>query len=207
MEALLVDAGDLLFVAPRGDFRGKLFREERAQLVADGVLALHAEELLHACVPGRDHPADIDGYHANVQGFDDVFTEILEARDLQGFLLQGRIELGVVQGYGDVAGDGLHQLDVVAGEEITIDGLAEAQDGDGVLANAARDEIVQIQLLEGLADGIGNVSRRTGRLKEERPPSQLGPGRLQETQIHAPAKAPAQSAPTSPPTRRAAPPR
>jgi hypothetical protein len=29
MEALLIDARDLLFIAPRGDFRGKLFREER----------------------------------------------------------------------------------------------------------------------------------------------------------------------------------
>src|SRR6266849_6094923 len=189
MEALLVDAGDLLFIAPRGDFLGKFFRQERAQLAAHGVLALYAEELLHARVPGLDHAAKIDGQHADVQRFDDVFAEILEPRNLQSLLFERRIELGVVQGHSDVAGDGVHQLDVIAGQEITIDGLAEAQNGDGVLANAARHEVIQIQLLEGLADGIGNVSRRAGRLKEERPPGELGPGRLEEAEIHGLGKA------------------
>src|SRR6202158_1024047 len=95
MEPLLIDAGDLLFIAPRGDFRGKLFRQERAQLAAHGGLPLHAEQLLHARVPGLNHAAEIDGQNPDVQGFDDVFTEILEARDLQRFLLKRRIELGI----------------------------------------------------------------------------------------------------------------
>src|SRR5712671_3265478 len=66
MQALLVDAGDLLFVAARGDFRSKFFGEERAELMAYGILALHAKELLHTRVPGLDHAAEIDGQHTDV---------------------------------------------------------------------------------------------------------------------------------------------
>src|SRR6266446_9634403 len=50
--------------------------------------------------------------------------------------------------------------------------------------NAAGYEIVKIQLLEGLTDGIGTLSRRTGRLEKERPAGELGPGRLEEGEIH-----------------------
>src|SRR3984893_5171958 len=63
-----------------------------------------------------------------------------------------------------------------------------------MLANPAWDKVIQIQLLESLADGIENVSRRAGRLKEERPPGELGPGRLEETEIHRLGKAHAHGA-------------
>src|SRR5713226_5789859 len=144
LEALLVDAGDLLVIAPRRDFRCQLFREQGAELVADSVLTLDADELLHARVPGFDHAAQIDGEHADVERFDDVFAEILEARDFQRFLFERRVELGVVERHGEVASDGLHEFDVVAGEEIAVDGFAKAEYRDGVLANTAGHEIIQV---------------------------------------------------------------
>ena len=57
-------------------------------LMAYGILTLHAKELLHARVPGFDHAAEIDGQHTDVQGFDDIFAEVFEARDFQGLLLE-----------------------------------------------------------------------------------------------------------------------
>src|SRR5579859_1303189 len=184
MEALLIDAGDLLFIAAGSDFDSELFGQQRAQLTAHSILTLHIKELLHASVPGFDHAPKVNGQHTDVQRFDDILAEILKPRDFEGFLLERRIQLGIVERDGHVAGDGLHQFDVVAGEEIAIYSLAQAEDGDGVLANAAGDKVVQVQLFESLADGIGNVSRRAGRLEEERPPSELGPGRLEEAEIH-----------------------
>jgi hypothetical protein len=92
--------------------------------------------------------------------------------------------LGVIQSHSNVPGNGLHELDVIAGEEITVYRFAKTEDCYGVLANAARHEIVQVQLVERSPHRIRNVSRRAGRLKEERPPGELGPGRLEETEIH-----------------------
>src|ERR1700688_578795 len=152
--------------------------------MADGVLALDAEELLHARVPGFHHADQIHGENADVQGFDDVFAEVLEARNFQRFLFERRVQLGVVQRDGEVAGDGLHQLDVVAGEKIAVDGFTQAEHRDGVLANTAGHEIVQVQLLERRPHSVRNVSRRAGRLKKERPTGELGPGRLEEAKIH-----------------------
>src|SRR6184192_2417227 len=85
------------------------------------------------------------------------------------------VKLGVIERNGNITCDGFHQLDIVARKEIPVNRFAKAEDGDGVLANAAGNEIVQIQLFQSPADGVAHVFRRTGRLKEERPPGELGP--------------------------------
>src|SRR5205085_11343553 len=80
------------------------------------------------------------------------------------------------------------QLHVVAREKIAVDGLAEAENSNGMLPDAARNEVIQVQLLERAAHGVGDISRRTGGLKKERPTDKLGPGRIEETQVHGPGK-------------------
>src|SRR5216683_1591192 len=183
MESLLIDAGNLFLVTARGDFARQFLRQQRAELPSNGFLARHSEKLFHARVPGFDDALQINGKHADVQGFNDIFAEVLEPRDFEGFLFERAVELRVVESDGDVAGDGLNQLDVIAGQKISIDRLAEAEDRDGVLADAAGDKIIEVQLFNRAPNGVTDISCRTGRLKKERPAGKLGPGRLEEAKI------------------------
>src|SRR5258707_2220435 len=52
-----------------------------------------------------------------------------------------------------------------------------------MLADAAGDKVVEVELLKRVPNGIGDVSCRTGRLKKEPPAGKLGPGRLEESEI------------------------
>src|SRR5438445_4663172 len=183
LEPLLINTGNLFRVATRHDLAHQLLGQEGAEPSANGFLARHAKKLFHAGVPGFDDAVQVHRQYADVQRFNDVFAEILEAGDLQRFLLEGTVKLRVVQRHRHVAGDRFHQFDVIAGEEVAVNRLAEAQNGDGVFADAAGDEIIQIELLERAADGLADVTRRTGRLKKERPAGELGPGRLEKTKV------------------------
>src|SRR5256885_4755439 len=151
--------------------------------MSDGILPLDAEKLLHARVPGFHQAAKIDGQHAYVERLNDVLAEILKPRNLQRLLLKRAVKLRVIERHREVAGNGLHQFDVIAGEKIPVDRLAQPKNRYSMFANAAGNEIIQVQLAQRLTDRIADVSRRTGRLKEERPADELGPGRLEETQI------------------------
>src|SRR5258708_35295101 len=52
-----------------------------------------------------------------------------------------------------------------------------------MLADAAGDKVVEVELLKRVPNGIADVSCRTGRLKKEPPAGKLGPGRLEESEI------------------------
>src|SRR5580704_1103442 len=183
MQTLFVDAGDLLGVAACSNFLCKRFRKQRAKLASNGLLAGNAEELFHARVPGFDDAFQINGEDADIQGFHDIFAEVFEACDLESFLFERGVELSVIKSHGDVACDRFHQLDVITGKIIAVDSLAEAQDSDGVLANTAGNVVIQVELFESAAHGLADVARGAGRLKKERPPRELGPGRSEETEI------------------------
>ena len=114
MEPLFIDAGDVLLIATRGDFLGQCFRQQRVEPAAYGIAAQDSEQLLHSRVPGFHNAVQIHGQHAHIEGLHDVFAEVLEAHDLQSFLLERGIELCVVESDGNVTGDGFYQLDVVA---------------------------------------------------------------------------------------------
>ena len=161
----------------------ELFRKQGAKLASNGVLPGHAEKLLHARVPGFDDAFQIHGENADVQGFDDVFAEVFEARDLEGFLFERGIKLRVIESHGDVACNRFHELDVIAGKIVAVDGLPEAQNGHGVFADAAGNVVIEVELFERSVDGFADIARGAGRLKKERPPRKLGPGRAEETKI------------------------
>ncbi len=115
LESLFIDAGNLFLVSPHGDFARQLFGEERTELASDGFLARHTKKLLHARVPGFHEAFQVNRQHADVQGFHDILAEVLEASDLQGFLFERAVKLRVVEGHGEVTGNSLDQLDVIAG--------------------------------------------------------------------------------------------
>src|SRR5208282_2835091 len=169
VQALFINSGDLLRVAARSNFQGKLFRKQGAKLPSNGILPSHSEELLHARIPGLDDTFQIHSKNADIQRLHDVLAEVFEARDLES--------------YSHVACNRFDQFDVIAGEIVAIDGLAEPQNGHGVFANAAGHKVIEVELLQSAAHGVTDVARGAGRLKKECPPRELGPGRAEETKI------------------------
>ena len=123
LQSLFIDAGDLFLVTTRGNFVRQFRGQKRAELAANGFLARHPKQLLHACIPRFDDALQIHGQHTHVQRFHDVFAEILETRDFQRFLFQRAVKLGVVERDSDIASDGYNQFDIVAGQEVTVDRL------------------------------------------------------------------------------------
>ncbi len=166
-------------------FGGKQFAERTAHRV----IASDAKQLFHAGVPGLHSAFQIDGQYADVERFDDVFAEVLEASDFEGFLFQRGVQLGIVEGNGYVTGDGLHQLNVIARKEIAVHRFAKPQNGNGVLANAAGNKVIKIELLEGAANGLADVSGAAGRLEENRSTGKFLPRGCDEGEIQRLAKA------------------
>ena len=94
---------------------------------------------------------EVDGEDADVDGFDDVFVELLEALELGDLGLEALVELGVLDGDADVAGERFEQLHVFGREEVAIMGAAEADDGDGAgaaafaVGDAAGEIVVEVE--------------------------------------------------------------
>ena len=109
------------------ELRGK----DGTKRLADGLSAAEGVHGLHLRVPAFDAVVEIEGQDADVDGFDDVLVELLEALELADLGFKAGVEAGVLEGDADVAGERLEQLDVFAGEEVAADGAAKADDGDG----------------------------------------------------------------------------
>ena len=113
-QPLLVDAGNLFRITTRDDFTRQLLGQEGTEPPSNGFLTRYTKKLFHARVPGFDDAVQVHRQHAHVQRFDDVFAEILEPGDLERFLLERAVKLGVIQGHRNVTGDRLNQFDIVA---------------------------------------------------------------------------------------------
>src|SRR5258707_1064331 len=178
LQPLLIDAGNLFGVAAAGNLLNQLHWQKSGKRLANRVVSRNLEELFHAAVPGLDRAVEINGQNADVERFHDVFAEVLQARDFEGFLFQRGVQLRVIQRDGQVSGDGLHQFDVVARKEIAVYRFAEPEEGDCALSNAAGNEVVEIQLFDCAAHGIGDVRNAAGGLEEDRIVRKLGLGRF-----------------------------
>src|SRR5260370_25229117 len=153
MESLLIDAGNLFLVTTGGNFARQFIRQQGAELASNRFLARHSKELLHAGVPGLHDAVKVNGEHADVQGFNDVFAEILEAGDFECFLFERAVKLRVVQGDGNIAGNRLDQFDVVAGQKNSINYLSDTHYFHSLLTNTAGDKGGEGPLLERAAGG------------------------------------------------------
>src|SRR5689334_20858509 len=140
----------------------QLFGQERTELATNGLLAGHSEKLLHAGVPGLDVSLQVNGEDADIQGLDDVFAEVLKPRNFEGLLFERAVKLGVIESDCNIAANGFDQLDVIAGEKVSIHGFTQTENGDGVFADAAGNKIVQVELLERATNGVADISCRTG---------------------------------------------
>ena len=111
-----------------------------------------------------------------LQRFDDILAEIFQALDLHGLLLERLIQPRVFDGDGHIAGDGGEKLEVVAGKVVAVNRFAQAEHGDGAFAEAAGDEVVQIEFFERAPHGRRfSVAARRG--FKEQAAALEGPGR------------------------------
>ena len=109
------------------NLRDEVRRKHLVKFASDGVAARNVEQIFELRIPGFDAILEIDRDNADVQRFDDIFAEIFQTFDLQGFLLEGLVQPGVFDRDRDVSGDCVQKLEVLAGEIIAIYGLAQAQ--------------------------------------------------------------------------------
>ena len=132
-------------------------REDGGERLAQSLGAGLGVHDLHLRVPAFDAVVEIDGEDADVDGFDDVLVELLEALELGDLLLEAAVELGVLDGDADVAGERFEQFHVFAGEEVAVVGAAEADDGDGAgasafaIGHAAGQVVVEVESAGGVA--------------------------------------------------------
>ena len=88
-------------------------------------------------------------------------------------MFEAAVELGVLDGDADVAGEGLEELHVFGGEEVSVAGAAEAEDGDGgaagafVAGGAAGDVVVEVEGGGGEALVLGKAKDGLGGFEEE----------------------------------------
>ena len=138
-------------LATRSKRVDELRREDGGERLAQNLGARLGVHDFHLRVPALDAVVEVDGEDADVDGLDDVLVELLEAFELGDLLFEAAVELGVLNGDADVAGEGFEQLHVFAGEEVAIVGAAEADDGDGAgaaalaIGDAAGQVVVEIE--------------------------------------------------------------
>ena len=88
-------------------------------------------------------------------------------------MLEPGVELGVLDGDADVAGQGFEHFHVLAGEEVALSGTAQPEDGYGALAAAgvaggtAGDVVVEIQGCRGKPLCGGQPECVFGRFEED----------------------------------------
>ena len=161
----LVERVRAMLVAHAVEPGDKLRRQDSGDRLTQNLGARLLVHALHLRVPALDAVVEVDGEDADVDRFDDVLVELLEAFELRDLLLQPAVELRVLNGDADVAGQRLQQLHVFAGEEVAVIGAAQANDGDGARAaalaigDAAGKVVVQVE-------PSGAVALRLGQTKD-----------------------------------------
>ena len=157
-------------------------REDAAHGLRESLPSRQGVHDFHLRVPALDAVFHVERHDAHVDGFHDVFVEVLEALVLRHLLLQRRVEAAVLDGDAEIAAEGLEQLHVFAGKVVALGGLSQAQHGNGFLLRAAGNVVVQIETGDGILRSR-SLARHLVRVLEEHVPGGLGAGRAQESEI------------------------
>src|SRR5208337_2955488 len=88
--------------------------------------------------------------NAGVDRFNNVLAEICECLVFKSFFLERFVKLGILKRHGDVPGEGLQKVDILAGEEVPIARFPQAEVTQGALFHLKGQVIVQVQLLNSL---------------------------------------------------------
>ena len=130
-------------------------REKLAQRPSQRDMSWNAGEFLDLGVPALDSIVKVDGHNADIDRFDDVFAEFLEALVFLDFLLERTVETAILDCDRDISGKRDQQLEVVAGQKIALVRTADAEIGDRATARIAWNVIRQVKV----CDGVPHASR------------------------------------------------
>ncbi len=102
-EAELVEGVGTVLFAHTVEAGDEVSRENRGDGLMEDVDAPLGVHALHLGVPALDAVVEVDGEDSDVDGFDDVLVELLEAFELGDLLLEAAVELRVLDRDADVA--------------------------------------------------------------------------------------------------------
>jgi len=128
-------------------------RRHLAQRPANDLRSRHGIHHFHLRVPGFNTVGQVHRQHADADGFHNVFVEVFQALIGQRFLLQGGIQLRVLNSNAHISRERLQQLHVFVGKKVALHDLAQPQHGDHTVLHSAGDVIVQVKLRDGLLGG------------------------------------------------------
>ena len=172
-EAELVERVRAVLVAHTVESGDEVRREDGGERLAQRVDARLRVHDLHLRVPALDPVVEVDGEDADVDRLDDVLVELLQALELGDLLLEPPVELRVLDGDADVAGQRFEQLHVFAGEEVAVVGAAQANHGDRARAaalaigDAAGKVVVQVEPACAAALRLGQAQDLLGIFEED----------------------------------------
>src|SRR5450631_1118652 len=168
---------DTLLVTEAFESLNELGRENILKPLAEGLAATERIHGLHLRVPAFDTVFEVEGENADVDGLDDVFVELLETFELANLFFEPCVEAGVLQGDANVAGQRLEQFNVLAGEEVSAHGAAQADDSNRAAgcctafnlarSHAARQIVVQVQQGGGVLLFLRQVQGSLSVLEED----------------------------------------
>ena len=147
-----MDAGLAAYISK---FLAKVIGKEIAKALAHGVGPSDAGEFFDLRVPAFHPVIEANGEDADVDGFDDVLAELLEAFIFVGFVAERRVKAGVFYGDGDIVGNSHQQFDVVAGEKITFGGATDAEVGQDAPTRTAGNVVREVEVGNGVTDTLG----------------------------------------------------
>ena len=162
-----VEIVDSRLILQTQEFGHKVCRQNIPQILAHRLLARHGIHHFHLRVPALDPFLQVNRENADIDGLDDVLVEFLQALIFGYLLLQAGVQTGVLDRDSDIAGHGLQQLHVFAGEKVSMGRAPQADNGDGLLLQAAGKVIIQIEQGSSLALLTGEVKRLLRVLQED----------------------------------------
>ena len=145
----LVDMMDADFPAHAFELIGQIGGKQLRQPPPHRPLARDPAQLFDLRVPAFHPVFQVGGQDADIDGFDDIFVELLQPLVLFHFALQRTVERGVLDGDADVAAQRDQQFHVHARKIVAIGSPADAHVGDGAAADRAGQIIGEVQFRDG----------------------------------------------------------
>src|SRR5262249_42577351 len=106
--------------------------------------AASARKRFQGFVPADNTPGVIFHHDTNIDRFDDVLAEVLQALIFTRLLLEGPIQPGILDRDSNIVGDGFQQFEIFARQIISVLGSAKSDVCDYAVLDPARNEVVQI---------------------------------------------------------------
>src|SRR5262249_12631331 len=147
-QAELVEIVDTRVLPDTVELLDKLCRENFAEWTGQSLPPRQRIHDLHLRVPGFNAVSQINRQYSHVDGLDDVLVEIFQTLVLRHLLFERGVEPSVLNRDAYIAGECLEQFHIFTGKEVTLYGLAQTEERDGLLLRSARDVVIQFELCD-----------------------------------------------------------